>query len=188
MRPDLWCFGKVIGGGLPVGAFGGRADVLAVLAPEGPVYQAGTLSGNPLATAAGRVVLETMDDAPYAALADRVAGFGTAFCEVLCDALVKAGTSDQDGRQLEAVVPVVGPLLGLFFVPVGSGPVVDYEGAKASAATGLYTRLFHSMLERGVALAPGAYEVAFPSMAHGAAELERTLEVAADAIMDVVES
>jgi glutamate-1-semialdehyde 2,1-aminomutase len=188
VRPDLWCFGKVIGGGLPVGAFGGRADVLAVLAPEGPVYQAGTLSGNPLATAAGRVVLEMMDDTSYVTLADRVAGFGAALSEVLSDALVKAGTTDQDGRQLEAVVPVVGPLLGLFFVPAGSGPVVDYEGARASAATGLHARLFHSMLERGVALAPGAYEIAFPSMAHREPELERTLEVAADAIMDVVES
>lgn len=187
VRPDLWCFGKVIGGGLPVGAFGGRADVLAMLAPEGPVYQAGTLSGNPLATAAGRVVLEAMDEAAYASLADRVAGFGASLGEVLSNALVKAGTTDRDGRPLEAVVPVVGPLLGLFFVPVGSGAVIDYAGARTSAATGLYARLFRAMLDRGVAFAPGAYEVAFPSMAHRDAELDRTLEVAEEAISEVVE-
>ncbi len=184
VRPDLWCFGKVIGGGLPVGAFGGRPDVLAVLAPGGPVYQAGTLSGNPLATAAGLAVLETVDGADYTALADRVARFGATLADVLSTALLKAGTTDGDGHQLEAVIPVVGPLFGLFFRPVGSGPVLDYDGAAASAATGLYPRLFRSMLDRGVALAPGPYEVAFPSMAHGGAELEHTLEVASEAAMD----
>ena len=78
VRPDLWCFGKVIGGGLPVGAFGGRADVLSLLAPDGPVYQAGTLSGNPLATAAGLTVLDLLEPASYAALSARVARFGEA--------------------------------------------------------------------------------------------------------------
>ena len=186
VRPDLWCFGKVIGGGLPVGAFGGRADVLSSLAPDGPVYQAGTLSGNPLATAAGLAVLGTLDPTAYAALADRVSRFAGALESVLSTALAKAGTTDAQGRQLEAAVPVVGPLFGLFFVPVGSDPVLDYEGAVASATTGLYTRLFRSMLARGVALAPGPYEVAFPSMAHGEAELDRTLEVAAEAVLDGV--
>jgi glutamate-1-semialdehyde 2,1-aminomutase len=186
VRPDLWCFGKVIGGGLPVGAFGGRADVLASLAPDGPVYQAGTLSGNPLATAAGLAVLDTLDPAAYTALATRVAQFGSALEDVLSAALVKAGTTDGDGRQLEAAVPVVGPLFGLFFVPAGSGPVRDHEGAAASAASGLYTRLFRSMLTRGVALAPGPYEVAFPSMSHGEPELTHTLDVASEAILEVV--
>ncbi len=185
VRPDLWCFGKVIGGGLPVGAFGGRADVLSSLAPDGPVYQAGTLSGNPLATAAGLAVLEAMDPTDYTSLSDRVARFGTALEEVLSAALVKAGTMDAEGRQLEAAVPVVGPLFGIFFVPAGSDPVRDFDGATASAATGLYTGLFRSMLARGVALAPGPYEVAFPSMAHGRAELDHTLEVASEAIADV---
>jgi glutamate-1-semialdehyde 2,1-aminomutase len=184
--PDLWCFGKVIGGGLPVGAFGGRADILTSLAPDGPVYQAGTLSGNPLATAAGLAVLETMDPRSYTALSARVARFGSALQDVLSAALVKAGTTDGDGNQLEALVPVLGPLFGLFFVPAGSGPVRDYDGAAASAATGVYSRLFRSMLARGVAFAPGPYEVAFPSMAHGDAELEHTLDVASEAIMDAV--
>ena len=80
---------------------------------------------------------------------------------------------------------MVGPLFGIFFVPAGSDPVRDFDGATASAATGLYTGLFRSMLARGVALAPGPYEVAFPSMAHGRAELDHTLEVASEAIGDV---
>ncbi|HEY7946314.1 MAG TPA: glutamate-1-semialdehyde 2,1-aminomutase [Acidimicrobiales bacterium] len=184
--PDLWCFGKVIGGGLPVGAFGGRADVLASLAPDGPVYQAGTLSGNPLATAAGLAVLEAMGPASYAALSDRVAHFGPHLAAVLTATLMKAGTEDGAGRQLEAQVPVVGPLFGLFFAPSGSGPVQDYGGAAASASTGIHARLFRAMLGRGVALAPGPYEVAFPSMAHGDAELDRTLDVASEAIVDAV--
>jgi glutamate-1-semialdehyde 2,1-aminomutase len=186
VRPDLWCFGKVIGGGLPVGAFGGRADVLRRLAPDGPVYQAGTLSGNPVATAAGLTVLDLLEPASYAALSARVARFGETLQDVLSAALDKAGTADAEGRPLEARVPVVGPIFGLFFVPAGSGPVRDYDGAEASAATGVYPRLFRSMLARGVALAPGPYEVAFPSMAHGEAELDHTLEVATEAITDAL--
>jgi len=186
VRPDLWCFGKVIGGGLPVGAFGGRADVLSVLAPLGPVYQAGTLSGNPLATAAGLAVLGELGPDAYAALAGRVATFGAELERLLSDALASAGATDGEGRALAARVPVVGPLLGLFFVSEGTAGVVDYAGAAASAATGLYARLFRAMLERGVALAPGPYEIAFPSMAHGEAELAGTLEVAAAAVDEVL--
>jgi glutamate-1-semialdehyde 2,1-aminomutase len=186
VRPDLWCFGKVIGGGLPVGAFGGRAEVLASLAPDGPVYQAGTLSGNPLATAAGLAVLDALDGPAYADLTERVGRFGAVLAEELSAVLAKAGTVDGDGRALEARVPVVGPLFGLFFAPVGSPPIADYDGAAASAATGLYARLFRAMLDRGVALAPGPYEVGFPSMAHGEAELEHALDVATAAMADVV--
>ncbi len=186
IRPDLWCFGKVMGGGLPVGAFGGRTEVLASLAPDGPVYQAGTLSGNPLATAAGLAVLSALDAPSYAALSERVGRFGAVLAEALSAALTKAGTVDAAGRALEAQVPVVGPLFGLFFVPVGGRPVGEYQGAVASASTGLYARLFRAMLDRGVALAPGPYEVAFPSMAHGEAELEHALDVASAAMADVV--
>ena len=186
VRPDLWCFGKVIGGGLPVGAFGGRADLLAWLAPEGPVYQAGTLSGNPLATAAGLAVLTALDAPSYAALSERVGRFGSVLADELSAALAKEGTVDAEGRELEARVPVVGPLFGVFFVPVGADPVTGYDGASASASTGLYARLFRGMLDRGVALAPGPYEVGFPSMVHGEAELEHALDVAAAAMADVV--
>ncbi|HEY4946304.1 MAG TPA: glutamate-1-semialdehyde 2,1-aminomutase [Acidimicrobiales bacterium] len=186
VRPDLWCFGKVIGGGLPVGAFGGRADVLSVLAPSGPVYQAGTLSGNPLATAAGLAVLHELDAGSYAALSVRVAAFAASLQDVLNGALATAGRVDDRGRPLVALVPVVGPLFGLFFAPMGSGPVRDYGGAVASADTGVYAAFFRAMLARGVALAPGPYEVAFPSMAHGEPELEHTLDVASEAIADAL--
>ena len=186
VRPDLWCFGKVIGGGLPVGAFGGRADVLSVLAPSGAVYQAGTLSGNPLATAAGLAVLHELDTGSYAALSARVASFAASLQDVLNGALATAGRVDDRGRPLVALVPVVGPLFGLFFAPMGSGPVRDYGGAVASADTGVYAAFFRAMLARGVALAPGPYEVAFPSMAHGDPELEHTLDVASEAIADAL--
>src|SRR3984957_14493500 len=108
--PDLWCFGKVIGGGLPVGAFGGRRDVLTVLAPDGPVYQAGTLSGNPLATAAGLAVLDAVTPADY----DTLCGRARRLAEGLDVAISGAGIPVQ--------VPVVGPLVGLFF---GAGAVTD---------------------------------------------------------------
>ncbi len=119
VTPDLWCFGKVIGGGLPVGAFGGRRDVMAELAPGGPVYQAGTLSGNPLATAAGLAVLGHVQPADYDALAARVA----LFAKDLESAVVGGG--------LAVVAPVVGPLVGLFVAEADAAPITspfDYEG------------------------------------------------------------
>ncbi len=174
--PDLWCFGKVIGGGLPVGAFGGRRDLMAELAPAGPVYQAGTLSGNPLATAAGLAVLGEVAPADYLALADRAA----AFAKELESAVTAGG--------LAAAVPVVGPLVGLFLAVPGARPVVapaDYEGARALAGGGTYGRFFHAMLRRGVALAPGPYEVMFPGMAHDEAVLARIVEAAGEAAEEV---
>jgi glutamate-1-semialdehyde 2,1-aminomutase len=162
VRPDLWCFGKVIGGGLPLAAFGGRRDVMEQLAPAGAVYQAGTLSGNPLATAAGLAVLALLDRSSYRDLAARVGS--------LASALTSALSSTPLGT---VQVPVVGPLLGVFFT---GQAVTDYEGAKASAATGRYPGLMHGLLERGVAIAPGAYEIFFPSLAHTDADLEATVE------------
>ncbi len=184
VRPDLWCFGKVIGGGLPVGAFGGRTDVLATLAPGGPVYQAGTLSGNPLATAAGLAVLTELGPASYDDLSSRVHRFGAALEKVLDAGLARGGMTDAGGNRLMARVPVVGPLFGIFFVPEGNAGVEDYDGAAASAATGLYGRFFRAMLDRGVALAPGPYEVAFPSLAHGDGELDAALAAASEAVED----
>ena len=169
VTPDLWCFGKVIGGGLPVGAFGGSAALLASLAPAGPVYQAGTLSGNPLATAAGSTVLELVTPAHYEQLSQRVEGFATA----LVEAIGAAG--------LHAVAPRVGPLLGLYLSREPLEAPTDFAGAKAIGDNGLYPGFFHAMLDRGVALAPGAYEILFVSMAHGDAELERAVEAAGEA-------
>jgi glutamate-1-semialdehyde 2,1-aminomutase len=173
VTPDLWCFGKVIGGGLPVGAFGGPAELLAVLAPGGPVYQAGTLSGNPLATAAGRAVLEHMTDDAYAELAARARRFGAG----LEPALRHSG--------LEARVPVVGPLVGLFLADTD---VIDYTSARAAVEAGSYSAFFGAMLSRGVALAPGPYEVLFPGMAHDDGLLEVVVERAADAALEVAKS
>ena len=167
VRPDLWCFGKVIGGGLPLAAFGGRRDLMEALAPLGPVYQAGTLSGNPLATAAGLTVLSHLAPSDYVSLAARVARLGAGLGSILADA------------GIAAQVPVVGPLLGVFF---GPEPVVDYAGARASVHLGWYPSFMHGMLAAGVALAPGAYEAAFPGLAHTDAEIDHTLEVAAAVI------
>ena len=165
VTPDLSCFGKVIGGGLPLAAFGGRADVMDLLAPEGPVYQAGTLSGNPLATAAGLAVLDALDDAAYRMLAGRAEELGA----WLTDVISEAGLGVQ--------VPVVGPLMGLFF---SETPVTDYDAAKAADGD-RYARFFHQMLDRGVALPPSPFEALFPSLAHPKDELERTADLAAAA-------
>ena len=169
VRPDLSTFGKIIGGGLPVGAFGGRADVMAALAPSGPVYQAGTLSGNPLATAAGLAVLDLLDDDAYAELDKKAERFGDRLTDAFTGALI--------GSELEILVPRVGPLLGMY---VGPSPAVDYDTAKQTDEQA-YARLFHALLDRGVAIAPGAYEALFVSLAHDDAELDRVAALGGDA-------
>ena len=170
VTPDLWCFGKVIGGGLPVGAFGGRWDVMEYLAPLGGVYQGGTLSGNPLAMAAGRATLELLDDGAF----DRL----TATSARLADGLASAFS----GAGLDAVLPRVGSLLGCFF---GDVAPTDFDEAKALADNGVYPKVFHALLERGVALAPGAYEALFPSLAHTEVVIDETIFIAAEAAVMV---
>ncbi len=169
VTPDLWCYGKVIGGGLPIGAFGGRADVLEALAPEGPVYQAGTLSGNPVATAAGSTVLETVAPADYQDLGGRVARFAAG----LEEAVASAG--------LVARAPVVGPLLGLYLSREPFDLPTSFAGVRALADNGLYRPFFHALLDRGVALAPGAYEILFVSLAHEETLLDSALTAVAEA-------
>ena len=168
--PDLSTFGKVLGGGLPLAAFGGRQEIMEVLAPVGPVYQAGTLSGNPLATAAGLAVLGLLDGAAYTMLSGRAAELSTMLVQVFAEAGVAAQ------------VPVVGPLMGLFFA---EAPVGDYDDARASAANGVYARFFRAMLDRGVALPPSPYEAIFPSLAHTRDDVERTADLARAAIATV---
>jgi glutamate-1-semialdehyde 2,1-aminomutase len=167
VTPDLSMFGKVVGGGLPLAAFGGRRDVMEQLAPAGSVYQAGTLSGNPLATAAGLAVLDLLDDAAYTMLEGRA----EELARLLPPVIEEAGVAAQ--------MPRVGPLLGLFFT---DSPVTDYDQAKASVANGVYARFFTAMLERGVAFAPGPYEAVFPSLAHTWNDIERTVDLASAAI------
>jgi glutamate-1-semialdehyde 2,1-aminomutase len=148
--PDLTTFGKVIGGGLNIGAYGGRRDVMQQVAPLGPVYQAGTLSGNPLATAAGLAALSLLDEAAYVTL--------TATAERIAADLRSA----LDAAGIVAVVPQAHSLVGLFF---GAEAPVDYPSAQRTD-TARYARFFHALLDAGVALAPGAYEVMFPGLAH----------------------
>ena len=169
VTPDIWCFGKVIGGGLPIGAVGGRRDVMSVLAPLGPVYQAGTLSGNPVATAAGLAVLAELDDDAYVRLASTASELAAGMAK------------EADAAGVEVAFPVVGPLVGVAF---GSAPVTDYESARASVAIGRYPAFFHALLRGGVAIAPGAYEVWFPSLAHSGADIERTVEVVGAALRE----
>jgi glutamate-1-semialdehyde 2,1-aminomutase len=165
IRPDLWSFGKVIGGGLPVGAFGGRRDVMDVLAPDGPVYQAGTLSGNPLAMAAGRAVLDHLEPATYDLLRERAETLGRG----LHDAFDAVG--------VPVTVPVASSLVGLHF---GAESALDYATARQTDER-TYARFFHALLERGVALAPGAYEALFVGVAHDDEVIDRIVAAAAAA-------
>ncbi len=165
VTPDLSLFGKVVGGGLPLAAVGGRADVMDELAPVGSVYQAGTLSGNPLATAAGLAALSLLDDNAYA----RLESTATFLAGGLSDAFETAG--------VPARVPRASTLVGLFFT---DRPVREYEGARA-ADHKAYASFFHGLLDRGVYLAPSGYEAIFPSLAHGESELDQTIAAAAEA-------
>jgi len=175
VTPDLWCFGKVIGGGLPLGAFGGRAELLACLAPSGPVYQAGTLSGNPLATAAGCAVLDAVGASDYEALARRAGVFAAAL-----ERSITAGG-------LAARACTAGPLVGLLVGAPGNdiAPARTMADVRAVVADGAYARLFHALVARGVAFAPGPYEVLFPGLAHGDAELALAVEAAGEAAAEV---
>lgn len=169
VTPDLTCFGKVIGGGLPVGAYGGRAEVMETVAPTGPVYQAGTLSGNPLATAAGLAVLPMLTDSFYEQLEGRVACFAAG----LRNAFTDAG--------LNFSVAQVGTLSGIFAGPELPG---DYAAATDCDERG-YAQFFHAMLRQGIAMAPGAYEVMFCGLAHTDALLDRVIEAARLAATEV---
>jgi glutamate-1-semialdehyde 2,1-aminomutase len=165
LEPDLLTFGKVIGGGLPAAAYGGRAELMGLVAPEGPVYQAGTLSGNPLATAAGLATLALLDDRAYAHL-DRVSaeladGLRAAFHEVGVPARVQRAGN-------------------LFSVFMTADEVVDYDSARKQD-TAAYARFFHAMLDRGVYLPPSAFEAWFVSITHGDAEVAHVLEAAREA-------
>jgi len=169
VTPDLSTFGKVIGGGLPLAAYGGRRDLMAQVAPAGPVYQAGTLSGNPLAVAAGMAALEALradDRAAYETLETQ----GAALAEGLAGAAREQGVPTTIQRQ--------GSMIGVFFT---TGPVEKIEDVHASDRE-LYKRVFHRMLEQGVHLPPSPYETFFVSTAHGDEEIDRTTEAFREAL------
>jgi len=165
--PDLTCLGKIIGGGLPVGAFGGRADIMDYLAPLGPVYQAGTLSGNPLAMAAGIAGLRLIEELnPYAKL------------DALGRAISAAALAAAKTKGIALQVPQVGSMFSLFFTPT---PVRDMPSALTSDAR-LYGRFFHACLEGGVYLPPSAYESWFLSTAHEGAGIDHACTVITKAL------
>jgi glutamate-1-semialdehyde 2,1-aminomutase len=170
---DLYCFGKVIGGGLPLAALAGRREIMSELAPTGPIYQAGTLSGNPLATAAGRAALGQLTPERYFDLEERVTKLG----DGIRDAVSAAGVSVQ--------IPQVGTILGIFF---HDSVVENYDDARESGSNGRYSVFFNEMLQRGISLAPSAYEVVFTSLAHTDAEVIRTIDAAGEAAEVVANS
>ncbi len=165
--PDLTCLGKIIGGGLPVGAFGGRADVMDYLAPLGPVYQAGTLSGNPLAMAAGIASLRMLEDRHIYATLD-------ALGLRLRNAVVAAAKT----KGIPVQVPQCGSMFSIFFTDT---PVRDYDTALKGDAK-RFTKFFHACLDNGVYLAPSAYEAGFLSTAHDGHAIDRACEVMTAAI------
>jgi glutamate-1-semialdehyde 2,1-aminomutase len=167
VRPDLWCFGKIIGGGMPVGAYGGRRDVMSLVSPVGPVYQAGTLSGNPIAMAAGIAQLQYLKTHPdiYTQL--------EANGNTLFDGLERIAGS-------KCTVNHIGSIGTLFFTP---GPVDDLDGAMQSD-TSQYARYFTAMLENGIYLAPAQFEAMFLNAAHTDADITRALKAAATFFAD----
>jgi glutamate-1-semialdehyde 2,1-aminomutase len=165
VRPDLTTLGKIIGGGMPIGAYGGRADLMDLVAPAGPVYQAGTLSGHPLSMAAGSATLAQLTEGRYVALEDTAAE--------LADGLARAASK----TSRRASVAQIGALLTVFFR--ASVPVNAEEALASDRAA--FARFFGSMLDQGVLLPPSPFEAWFPSMAHGRAEIEATIEAATTA-------
>jgi len=156
VRPDMTCLGKIIGGGLPLGAYGGRADIMKVVAPEGPVYQAGTLSGNPLAMAAGLAMLSQLNADGY----ERLEAMGTRLESGINAAIANIGVA--------ACIQRVASAFTIFFC---SGPIVDFAAAKL-ANSKVYADFFHGMLERGFYLPPAQLETAFVSLAHTDTEID----------------
>ena len=170
VTPDIWCFGKIIGGGLPVGAFAARQELMSHLAPLGGVYQAGTLSGNPLAMAAGQATLELLGDSEYE------------YLDAIANRLAEGLKEVVSNSNLEISTPKVGPLVGIFFSDKSPS---NFDEVKPIAENGLYPDFFHGMLKRGVALAPGPYEILFPSLAHSEKLIDETIEIASDVVKEI---
>ncbi|HSM11939.1 MAG TPA: glutamate-1-semialdehyde 2,1-aminomutase [Lysobacter sp.] len=167
ITPDLSTFGKIIGGGMPVGAYGGRRDLMRQVAPSGPIYQAGTLSGNPVAMAAGLATLDLIQEPGFHAALERSTH---ALCDGLEAAAREAGVAFHTTR--------APGMFGLYF---REGPIESFADAMGSDAT-RFARFFHAMLERGVYLAPSAFEAGFISSAHGEAEIGATVAAAREAV------
>ena len=167
VAPDLSTFGKIIGGGMPVGAYGGRRELMAQIAPSGPIYQAGKLSGNPVAMAAGLAMLDLISEPGFH---DRLEATTHALCDGLEAAAREAGVPFTTTR--------VGAMFGLFFT---DAPTVDTYAQAVACDTAAFNRFFHALLERGVFLAPSAFEAGFVSSAHDATAIGATLAAAREA-------
>jgi glutamate-1-semialdehyde 2,1-aminomutase len=166
IKPDLTCLGKIIGGGLPVGAYGGHREIMKWIAPEGPVYQAGTLSGNPLAVAAGIATLKALNKAGNYAKLERMTG-------ELVAGLRKA--AQESGAQVQ--INTLGSMFTVFFA---SSPITDFQTAKTCDTT-RYGRFFHAMMDRGVYFPPSQFETCFISLAHTKADISHTVQAAREA-------
>ena len=169
--PDMTTLGKVIGGGLPVGAFGARAEIMEKLSPLGAIYQAGTLSGNPLAMAAGTATLKALREP---GVYERLDAAGGRFTEGMDDLFTRHDIPHQANYR--------GSMVGFFFT---AEPVTDLASAK-SADTAFYAKFFHAMLDRGVYLAPSQFEAGFLSLAHDDAAIDETLAAAEDALISLL--
>ena len=169
VQPDLTCLGKIVGGGLPLGVYGGQAKIMSAVAPEGPVYQAGTLSGNPLAMAAGLAVLRKLDQAAY----HRLDALGQRLETGITGALAAAAVSAQFHR--------VGSVFTLFF---SAEPVTDFASAKR-ADTARYARFFHEMLDRGIYLPPAQLEAGFISLAHQEDDIDAFVAASREALATI---
>jgi glutamate-1-semialdehyde 2,1-aminomutase len=166
IKPDLTCLGKVIGGGLPVGAYGGRKKLMEMISPAGPVYQAGTLSGNPLAMSGGLATLEILQEGDsYQTLEKRSAS--------LADGLAKAAAS----AKVPVAINRVGSMIGLFFVRKRGNRVTNYAEA-TGGDTAAYSKFFNAMLDSGIYLAPSMYEAIFVGLAHSDDAIEKTIAAA----------
>jgi glutamate-1-semialdehyde 2,1-aminomutase len=170
VKPDLTALGKIIGGGLPVGAFGGRAEIMNQLSPDGPVYQAGTLSGNPLAMAAGLAQLRELERMNGWKLLEEL---GTQFEQLARDAI--------DHANIDITFHRLGSMFCLFFA---LGPIIDLAGARRSDLK-MFARFFHACLERGIYFAPSQFETGFISTAHTLADIERTAVVMREALAEL---
>jgi glutamate-1-semialdehyde 2,1-aminomutase len=166
LDPDITCLGKVIGGGLPVGAYGGKRAIMEWVAPLGPMYQAGTLSGNPLTMSAGLATLRAL-------MAPGVFDAAAAITTRLAQRISAVAAEENIPIQIDSA----GTMFGFYFLKDASAKITDYASARANADTARYARFFHATLAQGIYFAPSQFEAGFVSTAHGAGEIETTLEV-----------
>jgi glutamate-1-semialdehyde 2,1-aminomutase len=181
VKPDLTALGKVIGGGLPVGAFGGRAEIMDQLSPDGPVYQAGTLSGNPLAMAAGLAQLRELERTNGWKLLEKL---GAQFEQLAREAIAFAAANPSCGghTKIDITFHRSGSMFCLFFA---RGPIIDLAGAQRSDLK-MFAKFFHACLKRGVYFAPSQFETGFISTAHSQEDIERTGAVMREALSEIV--